>query len=616
MERTFGTRRYGFDRFTAGAFTEKRGFRKFEGRISPKAAELWPWNLKSPKNGACAGLFRTASKAATDLESKAGFYLPAQFFPELKSVCEERNAKLSLPTEKPFTGPITVASHSAEGLKDVQQALMAAFPYLSLSPMKREHYELSFRDIELHEEKLKRAARECCVHVKFPRKFAFPIASVLGSEQGIELFHKALQFHLQKPVVRKFSLKQHQLCKRCDMTFPALHGAMVNPGSKALKVVLNPTTDEPWGAFWDSETLQVQEIEEGGQFEKLGIEEGMRITNIQPCKSYLESGKACRFEVTHECGFVCRFCWPAMRQENRKFTIAREGREINQKAKQKRQAQFEQRMESVQAKATELLLPATLKLMRLAKIREGHSLESKPIDELAMNTVVTVIHVQDNRAQISAPVKGWLSITTKNGPLLNFSQAKYHKCTKNQGKIDLLFDGCQFPALGEVNVPEEAKISYHAQETKVKETPKARDSKRAADWDCRVCGAKGCFGSRQFCFKCNAPRSKSVSSKTTNPALKSQDGSIKSASSSESGSSKSVPVETPAFPIKSGKSYHLLRAAVIREKMDKRSKWIANLEGNTRVYVDFVDRKNRRARITSPYRGWISTWTQKGRLLK
>jgi len=273
--------------------------------------------------------------------------------------------------------------------------------------------------------------------------------------------------------------------------------------------------------------------------------------------------------------------------------------------------------EHVMRMAANSYTPVSDKLMRLAKIREGRSLESKPVPtgELPMNTVVEVIQVQGNRAQISAPIKGWLSITTKNGPLLNFSQAKYHKRTKNRGKIDLLFDGCQFPALGEVNVPEEAKISYHAQETKPKEAPKAKNSKRAADWDCRVCGAKGCFGSRQLCFKCNAPKSNSVSSKTTEPALKSQDGSIRS-SSSESGSSKSAPIETPALPIKSGKSYHLLRAAVIREKMDKRSKWIANLEENARVYVDFVDRKNRRARITSPYRGWISTWTQKGRLLK
>jgi len=570
-------------------------------------------NLKSLKNGACAGLFRAASKAATDLESKAGFYLPAEYFSELKSLCEQHKAKLSLPIEKPFTGPITVASHTAEGLKDVQQALKATFPCLSLSPMKREYYELSFKDIESHEQKLKRAARECCVHVKFPKKFAFPIASVLGSAKGIEMFNNALQFHLQKPVVRKFSLKQHELCKRCDMTFPALHGAIVNPGSKGVKVLLKPTSEEPWGAFWDSETLQVQVIEEGGQFEKLGIEEGMKITNIQPCRSYLESGQACRFEVAHECGFVCRFCWPTMRNENKQFTYARETRESNKKLQQKRKAQFEERMESVKSKATELLFPATLKLMRLAKIREGYSLESKPVSELAMNTKVEVTQVQGNRAQISSPVKGWLSITTKNGPLLNFSRAKWRKRTKNQGNVDLLFDGCQFPALGEINIAEEAKISYRAQQT-TNEAAKVKDPKRAADWNCRVCGAKGCFGSRQFCFKCNAPKSKSVSANNAKLALKND--SSKSASSSESGSSKSVPVETPAVPIKAGKSYYLLRAAVIREKMDKKSKWIANLEENVRVYVDFVDRKNRRARITSPYRGWISTWTQKGRLLK
>merc|ERR1719204_1870309 len=565
--------------------------------------------------GACAGLFRLSGKSATECDHKVTCWLPKGYFKELKEIAHTHKAKLSLPSVKPFTGPITVASNSAEGLKAVKAAIKSSFPYLSLTPMKPEYFELSFEDVKAQMGSLKNAARKCCVDVNFPRECAFPITTVIGSKQGIQKYHEALQYFLQKPVLRKFSLREHTLCKRCDMTFPALHGASIEAKAAPINVTLqkHDDTSYPWGGHWceDTQAIRITSLEADGIWESLGLEEGMTISDIMPTKEAFVAGEACTFTAQHESGFVCRFCWPAMQKQNIAFIRSKRNRIAVKERKATAQAARALRAEAILAKAKQNIgrhtkLPASYLTLRAAKVREGRSLESKEVG-IVPRCEVMVVEVVENRARISSPLKGWVSIATKNGLLLDFTSRS-------------------FPTLGSTKVYKEATVSYQEEQAKKKAmvskkvaVKKQSVKKQSITWDCKVCGTTGCFASRQSCFKCGAPKSNSVHSSWNSkakPVVQSSAVSVKSASSSDSGSSKSVPVSKPAAPIKSGKSYVLNRMVALQQSREKSSKWVANLNANSKVYVDYVDHKNCRARITSPMRGWISTWTKDGRLLK
>jgi len=563
--------------------------------------------------GACAGLFRLKGKSATECDNKVTCFLPKGHFKELKEIAQTYRAKVSLPV-KPFTGPITVASDDADSLKAVKAAIKSSFPYLSLTPMKREYFELSSEDVTAQMLALKNASRKCCVDVNFPREGAFPIATVIGSKQGIQKYHEALQFFLQKPVLRKFSLKEHTLCKRCDMTFPAFHGASIKAKAGAIKVTLqkHDATSYAWGGHWSEDTqsvCRITDLEAGGVWEGLGLEEGMTITDIKPTKEAFVKGEACTFTAKHECGFVCRFCWGPMEKQNRAFVRSKRNRIRLKEQKARSEAARVVSAARILAKAKENVgrhtkLPAAYMTFRAAKVRQGRSLESEEVG-IVPKCEVMVEEVVENRARISSPMKGWVSIATKNGLLLDFTSRS-------------------FPSLGSANVYKEATMSYQEEKKKVKVSKKVATKtqpvkKQSITWDCKVCGTTGCFASRQSCFKCGAPKSNSVSpvwKYKAKPVLQSSAVSVKSASSSDSGSSKSIPISKPAAPIKSGKSYTLNRMAALQQSKDRSSKWIANLSANSKVYVDYVDHKNWRARITSPMRGWISTWTKDGRLLK
>merc|ERR1719184_98317 len=171
--------------------------------------------------------------------------------------------------------------------------------------------------------------------------------------------------------------------------------------------------------------------------------------------------------------------------------------------------------------------------------------------------------------------------------------------------LDLVNNSRAFPALGAVKVFREATISYQEEKKKAALSKKVAVKKQSAMWDCKVCGTTGCFASRNSCFKCGAPKSNSVNSVWNSKgkqAVQSSAVSVKSTSSSDSGSSKSIPVAKPVAPIKSGKTYTLIRAATLQQSKDRSSKWVANLTADSKVYVDYVDPKNWRARITSPMR--------------
>jgi len=427
---------------------------------------------------------------------------------------------------------------------------------------------------------------------------------VLGSKQGIQKYHDALQYYLQKPVLRKFSLKTHTLCERCDMTFPALHGASIRAQAEAMSITLEKHDEATyaWGGHWNND-MRITSLVEDGIWEGLGLEEGMKISDIKPNTEALVAGEACTFTAQHDCGFVCRFCWPAMQKENKGFFREKLDRFARKERKVTMEKKRVARVEAIKSKAKKNVdLPAPFLTFRNAKVRQGYSLDSDEVGIVPRAAEVMVVEIVENRARISSPLKGWVSLATKHGMLL-----------------DLVNNSRAFPALGAVKVFREATISYQEEKKKEALSKKVAVKKQSAMWDCKVCGTTGCFASRNSCFKCGAPKSNSVSSVWNSKgksALQSSAVSVKSASSSDSGSSKSISVSKPATPIKSGKSYILNRTAALQQSKDRSSKWIANLNANSRVYVDYVDHKNWRARITSPMRGWISTWTKDGRLLK
>jgi len=256
----------------------------------------------------------------------------------------------------------------------------------------------------------------------------------------------------------------------------------------------------------------------------------------------------------------------------------------------------------------------------------------------------------------------------------------------------------------------------------VKLNAPAPASSRFADWDCKACGAKGCFGSRSTCYKCGglnparrregdwdcpsckahcfAGRTNCFKCGTQNPAeatvtlmcehvltgkgaaqaiMKAKTNYVVQenrerkqaaalqkferqrkaaekrelrkqrqvyAASSDSGSmtdtasvSSFVPdvgvrliqddgaKKAPRY-FRGGKSYYLLRNGVVREQRElpvhrptygkgkqvKKNAIVTTLEAGTRVYVAKV--VGYRAFISSPVRGWISTVTAKGDLLR
>merc|ERR1712079_767582 len=93
-------------------------------------------------------------------------------------------------------------------------------------------------------------------------------------------------------------------------------------------------------------------------------------------------------------------------------------------------------------------LPAAYMTFRAAKVRQGRSLESEEVG-IVPKCEVMVEEVVENRARISSPMKGWVSIATKNGLLLDFTSRS-------------------FPSLGSAKVYKEATVSYQEEQKKKK----------------------------------------------------------------------------------------------------------------------------------------------------
>lgn len=482
-------------------------------------------------NPAVQGLFRVVSKAATQLDHKATFYLPHTMYPKIQSVVRNvSGAKLSLPSNPRHA--ITIGANNKKTLSKLKQDLKEAFPYLSFRPMKNEYVEMTNGDLLFGVRKqIKELALEKNIACKLPKEYEFPVAIMYGSAPGLKSFCDELEVILGRPLIFKTRDERQSKCKLCDMQFCGRDGALTH-----------------------------------------GLQE--------TCDS--------------EADFVCRFCWPALKDDlEKKAKIEKIKREDEERKRRRERALKlkEERMAKFLEEAREgKILPAAFQLLRHAQVRTGPSLESDKVVVILEHRYITVEEVVGNRARISTPVAGWVTVKTKLGLLINPTQMKGDLCKA-------------FPALGlpTVAVPAVAKVPF--------KIPTKKVEKKKVEKKVEV--------------KSKHVRKNSIASQK----------STQSNSSSDSGSTESAPskkyvtigpkIAKPAAKkaqvgrkIIPGRSYKACRAAVVRSELQRKSKYITTLNEGAVVYVEKVYPKAHRAKITSPVRGWISTWTKNGRLLQ
>lgn len=70
---------------------------------------------------------------------------------------------------------------------------------------------------------------------------------------------------------------------------------------------------------------------------------------------------------------------------------------------------------SSKRKTVKVLKPGKYMLQRKCRVRQSEEMESSFVKDLPRKTVVKVTDIRNNRARIVKPVKGWVSVTTKNG---------------------------------------------------------------------------------------------------------------------------------------------------------------------------------------------------------
>jgi len=244
------------------------------------------------------------------------------------------------------------------------------------------------------------------------------------------------------------------------------------------------------------------------------------------------------------------------------------------------------------------MLPASFRLIRAAKVRAAASMKSKEITNIHEGRFVIVAEVAGNRARITSPVKGWVTIVTKKGLLID---PQMHMIGDAHHAFPVL--GCDASEINQA-LATEVKLPETMRPKKVQATPKE---------------------SKPMVKKQNAKHKRRLS---INSSKSSSNSSSDSGSSSPSTSQKKFTMIGPKQPIVqpkkkstgraivAGRSYFICRDAVVRAELPRDSKFLTNLQEGTKVYVEKVYPKAHRAKITTPVRGWISTWTKKGRLLQ
>ena len=89
-------------------------------------------------------------------------------------------------------------------------------------------------------------------------------------------------------------------------------------------------------------------------------------------------------------------------------------------------------------KSISRLFPTVYLTTRWAQVRAGESMDSQQLEQLKPETAVRVVEIRKNRARICSPVKGWVSLVTKNGTLLR-QRPKAQK--KHRKKVSFILKG-------------------------------------------------------------------------------------------------------------------------------------------------------------------------------
>jgi len=260
-------------------------------------------------------------------------------------------------------------------------------------------------------------------------------------------------------------------------------------------------------------------------------------------------------------------------------------------AEETRKASIAKDSANFEEKRRTLNLPATFRTLRRALVREGESFESKKAGELERYVIVTVEEVIGNRARISAPMIGWVTVITKKGLL-----------------IDLQTENIQaYPMLGATQVSEIAKVSFTAmQKAKKKEKESAKKKKVSKRDQTRSCASSDSGSST----------SKKSYKKPYKKVKKAKEYVKINTVDADGFNTITKKSKRRMLKIESGKWYRTTRAAVVRRAKSKNSVWRGDLYQNTRVYVVTVDHEAGRAQISAPCVGWISIVTSKGSMLK
>jgi len=369
------------------------------------------------------------------------------------------------------------------------------------------------------------------------------VAIIRGSEKGISLFMAEAEKLTESHLVIKTQEHQPFTCPKCDLCFPGRDGA-----------------------------LRTKDL------------------------------------VQEEDAVVCRFCWPELRKEQKKAQAKKEAEELKKERERKQKEREEAKLKLIEdlkngVESDDYSFPLSFKLRRHAQVRIQESLESEKVAVLLEKSWVEVAEVSGNRARITSPVEGWVTLITAKGLLLD--------------PPSKLIDPESYDPLRPDVVPFHLILKEQMQEELEGPKEKVKEEK-----------AKEEVPEKQ---KLLAPPKKGKH--VRKGSVGSDKSEISQAASSDSGSTQTEPVrkvvkigpkaapiqnkkKPSGRPIIPGRSYKTSRAAIVRASCRRDSKFMTTLNEGAVVYVEKVYPKIHRAKITSPVRGWISTWTKKGRLLQ
>jgi len=176
-------------------------------------------------NPACKGTFRGTGASAINLDYRASLYLPTKNFPKVREIVMNiSGCKVALP--KSIKEPIVVGAYERNILAHVKNQLRNEFPYLSTKAPKTVYVEFRYEMYTHFEEPVNALADKFNVRAKMPKKDAFPVAIICGSERGTAGFIAAVENLTSTILPVKTEDCSSFVCPQCDMEFVGRDGAL------------------------------------------------------------------------------------------------------------------------------------------------------------------------------------------------------------------------------------------------------------------------------------------------------------------------------------------------------------------------------------------------------